>query len=724
MYDLVKLFYPKSISILGASTNPLRPGYDFFDTLVKSGYEGKIFPVNPKGGELFGHTFYKSIEDINDEIDVVLNLLSAENTVKTLESIKRANIHYMVVFTSGFAEMGEQGKVLQQRMIAAAKCAGIRIVGPNCMGIANTSYGINLSSVKSYPRGQIGLISQSGNVGITACHDAVKYDTGFSKLVFYGNQSDIAVHEYLEYFGQDEETKVIAMYVEGLKQGYGHKFFEVAKAVSSKKPIVLLKGGRTPNAVRAAISHSASLAGEARVFSSVLRQAGIIEIDSIEELIAVAETLYRCPLCKGKRIALVGSGGGHSILCTDAVEFEGFSVDPLSEKTKKHIREKLPDYAPIGNPVDMTGVYVDDLRLFADITELVLKDDNGYNGVINYGAYDMLTPNAAEYRDPNGISYADGLAMVGEVQRRFGKPIISYSPNAREPNDAFTAQRNSGVPTYDSISLATKCMKALYKRYQILKQMETYEITNSKRTKIGEMTNSKRTKAGEALLNIGKTRNMRNLTEPEVLDFLRENKVQTAEYRIANSETELLELAEELGYPLVMKIVSPDIIHKSDVGGVAVDLRNAEEVKKAYFDMMDSIAKKAHGAELTGVLLAPFVSSGIEVIAGIVKDPFFGSMLMVGSGGIFTEYLSDVAFLSLPASIREIDAALKELKIYRLLGGVRGKKPANTALLKDLLIKIGQIAVAYPEIKELDLNPIFVLPERIVIGDGRMVINE
>ena len=713
MHKLNSLFYPRNIAILGASADPSRPGYNFMDTLVKAGYQGNIFPINPKGGELFGYPFYKDIEEIGEEIDVILNLLSAKNSVQVMNSVAKCSVNYIVLFTSGFAEMGNEGLVLQKELISAAKELGVRVVGPNCMGIANMDFGVNITSMKHIPRGPIGYISQSGNVGITSGHHAKMYDTGFSKLVFFGNQADICVHEYLEFFGQDENTKVIAMYLEGLRPGMGDAFVETAKRVSRQKPIVLIKGGRTLNAVRAAVSHTASMAGEAKIFSSVFKQSGIIEVDNIEDLIPAAETLYRCPVCKGRKIAVVGSGGGHSILMTDSLELSGFDVPPLSDETRNKVAEKLPQYAPVGNPVDMTGVYHKDLRLFSDLSRLAFDDSVGYEGVINYGAYDMLLEDSSSFRDPQGLSFGEGLALVGELQREIGKPIIAYSPNATDQKCTFSPQRQSGVPAYDSIERAVNCMDVLYRRNQLLNELD-----------IGEKTPFCVSKEGGTFFDKGKKRENKNLTESEVLSFLKINKVEVLPYALTRNCEEAKEAAEKLGYPVVMKIVSPDIIHKSDAGGVITNIKDAEEVESAFKEIIDRVKGEKAESNIDGVLVTPFVSGGTEMIVGVVRDLFFGPMLMVGFGGIYTEFFSDVEFIALPATEKEILTAMKRLKSFILLEGFRGSKPCDIESFVTLLHQLGRIALAHPEISEMDLNPVLVSSEGTVILDARIIVGE
>lgn len=712
MHSLDKLFCPGSVAIMGASSNPTKTGYKFFDYLLRAGYQGKIFPINPKGGEAFDHTFYKSIADVEEKVDVVLNLISTENTIQSMDAIGKSGAEFMVLFTAGFAEAGEEGAARQKQLIESARSNGIRIVGPNCMGVANTHFGLNLSDVSKYKSGPVGFISQSGNVGITAHYESQKYDIGYSKLVFFGNQADIKVHEYLEYFGEDEETKVIAMYLEGMGQGLGKAFVDVAKKVSQKKPIVFIKGGRTPNGVRAAMSHTASLAGEAGVYSSMLRQAGIIEVESLNDLIPAAETLARCPLCKGRNIAAIGSGGGHSILSVDALEMQGFKVPPMSPGTVAKIASNLPYYAPVGNPVDMVGDFTDDISFFAQFTEEALNDPEvRFDAAINYAAYDLIMRDPGEVvKDKKGVTFDEGLAMVGEVQRRTGKPIIAYSSNARDKKSFFTAQREAGIPTYDSLEMVAKCMDVLYKRNQIL---ETVDFEPAPQIM--------QPNPSAAIFDAARVRPAKNLTEAEVFDFMKINGVAAPDYRLAGTADEAVDAAEALGYPVVMKISSPDIIHKSDVGGVVVGINGPREAEEAYKRIMRGVKEHKPDAECGGVIVAPMVKGGVELIVGIVRDPFFGPLLMTGIGGVLAEFLGDVQFLSLPASKKEIAQMLKRLKSYRVLRGIRGSKPIDFHALEDLLYQIGQLAGAYPEIAEMDLNPVLALPDKVVIADARII---
>lgn len=708
MHSLERLFHPTSVVLLGVSTTAGKSSYRFAEGLVNSGYRGTTYLVNPRGGDLFGRRLHRSLDEVGGEIDLVLNLLPPALTPATMAAAARRGSRFAVIFTAGFAEMGTDAAAAEARMIADARAHGMRVVGPNCMGIFSLDVGLNLTGQLGLARGPIGMISQSGNVGLTVWHDAPKLDIGFSKFIGFGNQGDIPVHEYLDYLGEDPDTGVIMMYLEGLRAGLGTDFLRVARRVAGRKPIVLLKGGRTANGGRAARSHTASLAGETQVLSAALRQAGIIEIDRLEELTPVAETLVRCPPFRGRRIAVVGSGGGHSVLGTDAVELAGFEAPPFAPEVAEAIGAKLPEWAPVANPVDMTGAFIEDMALFADLTRIALTSPQGFGGALNYGVWGYPTP---DLRDRLGRTYADAAPFLGEVQAELRKPVVFYAPHAREGGPHFTGMREAGVPCYDSLDLAARCLRALRERAEALDRLTWPEPDGPVPVR-----------AGDTHLAAARSRTARNLTEPEALAFLGAHGFPVPPAHHARSAEAAVAAAEALGYPVVAKLVSPDILHKSEVGGVALDLRDGPAVAAAFARITAAARARIPGATLHGALVMPYRPGGVELIAGVVRDAQFGPVLAVGIGGIFAEILGDTALRVMPVGRTEVAEMLHELRGTSLLTGARGRPPVDLAALEALLLALGRLAVAHPEIAELDLNPVLAFPDGLTVADARVIL--
>jgi acetyltransferase len=411
----------------------------------------------------------------------------------------------------------------------------------------------------------------------------------------------------------------------------------------------------------------------------------------------------------GRRIAVVGSGGGHSILATDAVELNGFEARAFAPHIVRRIQAKLPPWAPAGNPVDMTGAFLDDLALFADLTRIALEDPQGFGGSLNYGVYGYQDVNL---KDRAGRTYESAAPLLGQLQREAGRPIIFFAPYARDGLACFRSMREAGVPCYDSLDVAARCLRALRQRAEIVDRLARDE----------ESPGPPPARAGDEHLAAARGRPGRNLTEPEALAFLAEHGIPVPPRRLARRRDEAVAAAEALGYPVVLKVVSADIVHKSEVGGVALDLRSSADVAAAFDLVTGRARERAPGATVQGVLLASFRPGGTEIIAGIVRDPQFGLVLMAGLGGVFAEVMADTALRVLPAGPGEIGAMLRELRGFPVLAGARGGAAAHLGALEALLDGLGRLAVAHPEIAQLDLNPILAGPAGAVVADARIML--
>lgn len=699
MHALHSLFEPRNIAIVGASTNESKASNRFIRSLVEEGFKGDIFPVHPSASSIHNLKVFPDIQSIGTQIDLAMVAVNPEATPGMVEACARNGVRHCFIFTSGFAEVGEEGRAQQQEMVAAANQYGMRILGPNSMGMFNFDVGLKLSSSKDIPRGSISIVSQSGNVAFSLFHQAPRFDTGFSKFVDIGNQADIQAHECIEYLGEDRNTRAIIVYLEAIPDGKGRVFLEVAERVGRSKPVVLLRGGKTSNAQRAAMSHTGALAGSIKVFDAALEQAGIVQVAHLEDVIPVVDALVRCPPFSNERIAVVGSGGGHSILAVDEVELSGFEVRPFSAATTDRIEAKLPAWAFGGNPVDMTGAFMDDLSLFARFTEWAFEDDNDYGGALAFGLYGMY--GSGNHKDRNGLSFETAAPLLGDVQKRSQKPIVFYTPYASLSHPSFTALREGGIPCYGDLRQAASALRALRQRANFLTRAKQIEPT---------------LKSGvpAKIWALAEKRPKKNLTEDEVYGALEASGISVVPYHLVHDVEEAKEAARELGFPVVLKAASPDIVHKTEHKGVILDLRTEEAVRGAYGQLVESTG-------VARVLVASYRSNTHELLVGGTRDPVFGPCIVVGSGGVFAEAFGDIAIRTLPASPGDLLSALKELAIYPLLVGQRGQAGVDLDQLVEFIDRVGTLFLSEPKMQELDLNPVLLSVSGIEAADARAI---
>lgn len=737
MASLEPLFRPRSIAVLGASQDPEKQGHRWFRSLLRSSFAGRVFAVNPKGGELLGHRVYADLAEIDDKIDLLLSTLSPDRTRDILLAAARRGTPFALLFTAGYAEMGPEGAELQRDLVRALRPHGMRIVGPNSMGLFNFEHGLDLKQEMNLPRGEVSVVSQSGNIMLTLWHEAPSWGLGFRICVHFGNQADIPVHEYLAYLGEDPGTKVILLYLEGLQRESGAEFVRVARKVSERKPIVAVKGGRTAGGVRAAASHTAALAGERRAYEGAFRAAGIVEVERLDEALPVVQALLSCPPMQSDDVAVIGSGGGHSVLLVDALEERGLRVPAFDRKTARRIAAKLPAWAPTGNPVDMTGAFTGDLTLFSQLTTTALSGETDFGGVVNYGLYGRF--GGAERVDRHGHTYETAAPLLGRVQESKGKPVVFYSPYARSGDPAFSAMRCAGIPCVDSIEVAAACLRGLRDRAKILQRLTRTRVAAVTRTSegasevpsgwpgegpnavLGDGPGKRHTTLGSVPRGRESCHKAGNLTEVEALALLVANGIPVAPYLVAHTVDAALSAADALGYPVVLKAVSPDIIHKTDVGAVLADIRGPEELAGAYERIGASVRQHVGPDALEGLLVASYLGGGVEVIVGAVRDSTFGPMIIVGAGGILAEVIDEVAVALAPLSALEARDLLADVPRLARLGSARGRETVDLGQLERILVRLSKLMVAFPQISEIDLNPVIVRPDGAFAADARVI---
>lgn len=691
-------FNPNSVAVVGASREPGKVGYEIFAALQSGGYEGIIYPVNPKAKEVGGLTCYKNITAIGSQPDLVVIVVPARFVAGVMEECATLKVKGAIIITAGFKETGKVGKLLEDTVLAIAQKNGIRIIGPNCLGLMVPSSKLNVSFGGDLPAiGNLGYLSQSGAL-LTSILDMARADNiGFSKLVSVGNKADINEVELINALAADDDTKVIAGYLESVSDG--NAFVKDIASVSVKKPVLLMKSGGTGAGAKAASSHTGSLAGSETAYEAVFTRTGVIRCYSIKEQFDYIQAFTSQPLPRGNRVAIITNAGGPGIMAADAVEREGLAFSELSKKTKDLLIAGLPAAASANNPVDVLGdALADRYRLAIDE---VHKDD-GVDAMII-----ILTPQSmTEFEDT-------AQAVIDAMNRKSGKPIMACFMGAEKVADGIKLLRDASVPVYGSPEDAVRSLKAMitYKEWceRPKRELETFSVNKEK---------------VEEIIASHLSRDMREIGEQDAKEILKAYGFAIPEGVVATTADEAVTSADTIGYPIVMKIWSPDILHKSDVGGVRVGLENAQQVRDAFDLMMLRIPQKEPNANIIGVLVQEMCACGLEVILGVNADPNFGPLMMFGMGGTLVEVFKDISFALAPLTKNEVLELLKATKTYKMLEGVRGGAGVDIDLVVEGLQRLSQLVTDFPQIKELDINPYVLGPQGImpVAVDARISV--
>ena len=691
------LLYPKTVAVLGASRTPGKVGYAVVTNLMKGGFEGEIVPVNPSGGELDGQKFYPSLEDYGKPIDMSVICVPTAAVKGAAVSSLRAKAKAVVVITAGFKEVDEEGARLEREIADLCRSAGARLMGPNCLGLINTHHKMNASFASHTPQsGGISVLSQSGALCTAILDWAAARKLGLATLLSIGNKADLNETDLLAAFADDEQTKVIVGYLESI--GSGDEFIRVAESVAAIKPVVILKAGTTAAGSKAASSHTGALAGADIAYGAAFKRAGVIRADTFEGLFDLATALAMQPLPKGDRVAIITNAGGPGIMAADAVEHSGMKVASLHPEIADELREKLPAAASVGNPIDVLGDA--DPSRYAMAVEAAQSDPTVDAVII------ILTPQAMTKPTETALAIAE--AVRGE------KPVLATFMGGEDIMPGRELLVAHGLPDYPSPERAVAALKAMVEyaawRLRPPRIVARYPV-NRRRVEriISRQLRTGRTYVGEV----------------KAKDILRAYDFIVPDGRLVSTVEEATEAAPRIGYPLAMKIVSPDIIHKSDVGGVKLNLNSAQEVADAFELMMLRIARRVPGAFLEGVYLERMVPKGREVILGMTRDPQFGPMLMFGLGGIFVEVMKDVTFHLAPITSAEAMEMLMGTRSYKLLEGVRGEQGVNLSAIGEALQRISQLVTDFPQIAELDINPFIVgrPGEDSVAADARIQLS-
>ncbi len=694
---LESLLYPKTIAVIGASRTPGKVGHEILANLIEGDFGGTIVPVNPSSDEVLDLKCYPDLRSSGQTIDLSVIAVPTKFVRRAVEDSISAGAKAITVITAGFKETGPEGAEEERALAQLCSDKGVRMLGPNCLGLINTHHRMNASFAKHMPpTGGISVLSQSGALCTAILDWAAARGMGLAKLISIGNKADLNETHFLQALAADRETSVIVCYLESIDKG--KEFVKVAERAASEKPVIVLKVGTTQAGVKAASSHTGSLAGADIAYGAAFSQAGVIRTDTFEALFDSATALAMQPLPRGDRVAIITNAGGPGIMAADAIETSGMVVTSLDSFTATALKNKLPAAASVGNPIDVLGD-ADPERYATAITATL--DDESVDAVIV-----LLTPQAMTH--PAETARAVARCARGD------KPILAAFMGGRDVMPARDELVASRLPDYPSPeraveALRTMCEYAAWRR-RPPRIVARFPVNRRRVDRII----TRQIRAG-----------LKELGEVEAKDILRAYDFNVPEGRLAISADQAVTVAQRVGYPVAMKIVSPHIIHKSDLGGVRLGLSNAGQVRDAYDLMMLRIGRAAPEADLVGVYVEEMCDRGTEVILGMTRDPQFGPMLMFGLGGIFVEVMKDVTFHLAPITAEEAMQMLASTKSFALLKGARGRAEADLSTIAGGLQRISQLVTDFPKIVEMDINPFIVgeIGAGAVVADARMTLS-
>ncbi len=688
-------FSPKSIAIIGASEKP-GVGKTIFYNIAKH-FKGKIYPVTPSNPTVGGVTAYKNVLDIPDSIDLAVVAAPSKFTPDVIEEVGKKGIKGAIIVSAGFKEVDEAGAKLEREVGEIANKYGIKVIGPNCLGIMSFSKDniMNSTFLKITPKyGNIALVSQSGAICAATVEDAEAQNIGFSKVISMGNKVDMDESDVLELLAEDEDTRVIVMYLEDIRNA--RRFMDIAKKITTenKKPIIVLKAGRTAEGAKAAASHTGALGGSDANYEAAFAQCGVIRVDTMGELFDLATAFSKQPLPDGN-VVIVSNAGGPAIISTDACSRYGLKMADISS-IRDDISGVIPAYGSPRNPVDIVGDA--DYMRFEKVLLLTLAHPN-VGSVVT-----MCTPSAT-------LNYDDLARVLVKMSQQFpNKTILASLMGLAEGMENRKIMSEGGIPYYLYSEPAIRTLTAMY---------DFKKWVDEASTKRDTLQFSKDTAKVKSIFENVRKNGRSNLLEEEGYEVLEAYGFPTPKSMLCTTEQECMNAASQIGYPLVMKIVSPDIIHKSDAGGVKVGIKTDDELKNSFRTITENALKYKSDAKIKGVLVQEMVKSAKETILGASQDPTFGPVIMFGLGGIYVEVLKDVVFRIVPIDEREAINMVESIKTIKLLKGVRGEKSSDLRAISDSLQRLSKLVVDFPEIKEFDINPLLVLE----VGKGARVVD-
>ncbi len=689
---------PRSVAVIGASRRPDTIGHEILANIVKYGFTGAVYPVNPKAPSIHSIKAYPSVGDIPDPVDLAIIVVPREHVLPVAESCGKKGVRGLVVISAGFREVGEAGAAAERQLVEIVRRYEMRMVGPNCMGVLNGAAEVSLNATFAPtmpPFGHAAFVSQSGALGLSVLDYAKEYGIGISQFVSVGNKPDVSGNDLLLQWEHDDTVGVILMYVENF--GNPRRFLEIASRIAKQKPIIAMKSGRSKVGARAAASHTGSLAASDAAVDALLTQAGVLRASSMEELFDMAMAFTGPPLPRSRRTAVLTNSGGPGILAADALEPQGIELVDLGPETIARLRPLFPPEASLRNPVDMiASATAADYRAALDA---ILGDRNVDSAV-------------AIFVPPLGIRTGDvAESIAAAAGAHHGKTVLAVLMGRDGLPEGRAELHRAGIPAYIFPESAARALGALRRvcEWRARPTLPDRPLTVD------------RERAARVLAQArvaGQTR----LTDLEVLDVLTAYGIATAPARLARDPEAAARAAAEIGYPVVVKIVSPQIIHKTDVGGVRTGIETAVELKQAYAAMLDGVSRRAPQATIEGFLVQRMITGGRETIVGVSRDPVFGPLVMFGLGGIYVEALGDVIFRIAPLCPLDVHDMLKGIRGTAILEGVRGAPPVDFGALGEVVQRVAQLAVDHEEIAELDINPLLAFPQGATAVDARILL--
>ncbi|HEY6196882.1 MAG TPA: acetate--CoA ligase family protein [Candidatus Eisenbacteria bacterium] len=703
------IFRPRSVAVIGASRRPGSIGAAIFRNLLKNGFEGPVYPVNPTARVVQSVLAYPSVADIPADVDLAIIVVPARQALEAVEECGRKGVLGVVVITAGFKETGPEGAERERALRDTARKYGMRMVGPNCLGVLNTETGVRLDATFAPawpPAGKVAFSSQSGALGLAILETAGALGLGISHFVSVGNKADVSGNDLLEYWEKDPGTGVILLYLESF--GNPRRFTQIARRVARKKPIAAVKSGRTRSGARAASSHTGSLAGADNAVDALCHQSGVIRTDTIEELFDVAMLLANQPLPRGARVGILTNAGGPAIMASDACESHGLELATLADATMASLRAFLPPEASVKNPVDMIASATPES--FEKSVQLMLTDPSVDSLLVIYVPPIVTTPIEVATAIVRGAHAADvALTARGESP----KPILSCFMGAHGVPEGMRSLQKGHVPSYPfpesaAIALARAVRYARWRSEPEGREVrfDDMDLAAARRLVDGAR---RRGKPGESVW----------LDPEETRALLGAAGLPLVPVMTATTAGQAAQAATRLGFPVAVKLASRSLTHKSDVGGVVLNLKSEDEVRHAFADIGQRLDERGLREQMEGVTVQPMVSEGVEAIIGMTQDPQFGPVLMFGLGGVYVELLRDVTFRVYPVTDRDVAEMVRSVRGSKLLEGWRGAPPADTAALEQTILRLSQLVGEVPEIFELDLNPLKVLRP----GKGCMAVD-
>lgn len=684
-----QLLEPQSIAVIGASRDEHSVGHGLLKNLIFGGYQGIVFPINPKARSVLGIKTYSTVLEVEDPIDLAVIIVPYVFVNRVLEECGKKGIPYVIVITSGYKEVGGDGVQREKELIEIAKRNGIRVVGPNCFGIVNTDSRVSMNTTFSrYPfqRGNVALISQSGALAAAVLDYAREKQIGFSKIITLGNKADLDEVDFLHFLKEDPLTKVLLLYLEDISRG--REFLKVAKEITRLgKPIIAIKSGRTEAGKEAVSSHTGSLTASDELYDAILKQGGVIRMESVEDLANSAIAFSHIPLLDGNRIVILTNAGGPGIMAVDAAIRNGLAIEEPPSEVKTQLHAVLPSFSSIRNPIDTTGGI--DVDTYLKCLQILDKTD----------CYDGILALYVRSFSMSVTEFAQKLVSMKEVLK---KPLIVCLMGITEVEEAVNLLQENDIVVYTFPEQAVRSFAMLYTFSKISRHYED-----------GFVSFDVATQKAKDLFNSATVGKEGFISERVALELLKYYGFQVVEGDVVHSVEEAIEMGCSLGFPLVLKIISPSIVHKFDVGGVKLNIRNREELEKEVQDLLERFPERE------GILVQKMIQ-GYEVILGGKREPRFGPVLLFGLGGIYVELFQDISFRLAPLSKEEAIQMVEETKVASLLKGVRGQGPSNKEALIEAILRLSQLLTEQERIEEIDLNPVIVNEEGAFVVDVRI----